>query len=121
MKKYAYVIIVLSVFLGACSPTPQTNKDDSITTIMIDNPAREDKIILSDYFKSAQVIPLETSVDCLLGEIKKVDVDDGLIFVLDNKRQGVYCFTKEGKYLYRIGSLGNGPKELPGHCMFYYR
>lgn len=118
MKKCAYVIIVLLVFLGACSPTPQTNKDDSITTITIDEPAREDKIILSDYFKSAQVVPLETSVDCLLGEIKKVDVNDEFIFVLDNKKHGVYCFTKEGKYLYRIGSLGNGPKELPDIACF---
>lgn len=119
MKEHMHKIVaVLFVFLGACSSSLQKNENESIITITIDDPAQEDRIILSYYFLSAQVIPLETTADCLLGEIKKVDIDDGLIFVLDNQKQGVYCFTKEGKYLYRIGSLGNGPKELPDIACF---
>lgn len=113
MKKYLYISIVLTTLLGACSPISQTNENDSIVTITIDNPQQEDKIQLSDYFKSAQVIPLETTADCLIGEIQKVDVDDDLLFVFDNSKKGVYCFSKEGKFLHRIGNLGNGPKELP--------
>lgn len=114
MNKYLFTYIVpLVLLLGGCVSTSQQNKLESVLTITIDDPAQEDHIKLADYFKSSQIISLETSIDCLLGEIYKMDKDDDYLFILDSRKQGVYCFTIQGKFLYRIGKIGNGPKELP--------
>ena len=67
---------------------------------------------LSDYCESATVVPLETSADCLLSEIKKVEVDGDLIYLKDNKGESVYCFDFQGNLKKKIGHRGDGPEDF---------
>ena len=115
MKKIYFSILFLLVLLSSCKQSSSdTNQEESLIRITIEDPEKEKGILyLSHYFKEARVVPLETKAECLLGEIKKIEMDDNLLFVQDNMGQGICCFNMEGKFLYRIGILGNGPDELP--------
>lgn len=65
--------------------------------------------ILTD---SIEIIKLETSDECLIGEIKKVSFTDQFIFVSDPYvSQKIFMFDKNGKFVKSIGSQGGGPGE----------
>ena len=66
---------------------------------------------LSTVAKSMQYIPLETRGGCLIGEyLKRIFITSTDIFILDFG-QGAYRFTKEGKFVNKIGRIGKGPGE----------
>lgn len=114
MKKVIlYVfLIILSV---ACTSTKEEQKGTEIGDV-ISIPITDmetDNGMLSDYADEVIMIPLEFSDDCLLGEIDKVVMSDSCIFVMENENQkGIYVFDHTGKFLYRIGSHGEGPEEF---------
>lgn len=58
-----------------------------------------------------KVIPLETVGNALIGEIDKLEMDDNHIVILDKRMRTVWLFGTDGKFIRRIGRLGNGPKE----------
>lgn len=58
-----------------------------------------------------KVIPLETVGDALIGEIDKLEMDDSHIVILDKQMRTVWLFGIDGKFIRKIGRLGNGPKE----------
>jgi hypothetical protein len=71
-----------------------------------------DEIILSDYVKQVKIVRLETSDDVLLGEfIRRVQLFDNKLFVFDMQTNSLFVFTETGKFLYKIGSAGQGPGE----------
>ncbi|NIM18128.1 MAG: 6-bladed beta-propeller [Candidatus Aminicenantes bacterium] len=47
-----------------------------------------------------------------LKRVKKIDLHDNKIFILDNQRNEIYVIDKKGKYLYKIGRRGQGPGEI---------
>lgn len=70
------------------------------------------EIKLSEIAQSIRYIPLETTEECLLNTDLKVYYGEEYLFVLDEKEPGnFYRFTKEGKFLNKIGQVGEGPKE----------
>jgi len=72
----------------------------------------EPHIPYSDYFKSPKTIILETTNDCLIGNIHDLQVVDGFIYIIDtNHAKSVFVFDKNGRFIRKIGSLGGGPGE----------
>jgi hypothetical protein len=68
---------------------------------------------LSKLFRKVKTIILETKDDALIGMIKSMQVYKDSIFILDISRsKGVYLFNKEGRFLMKYGSKGQGPKEF---------
>ena len=67
----------------------------------------------SEFAEAVEMIPLEFTEESILGEIKKVVLSEDFIFVMERDNSaGIYTFDRNGKFLYRIGSRGQGPKEL---------
>ena len=65
--------------------------------------------ILTD---SIEIIKLNTSDECLIGEIKQVSFTDQFIFVSDPYvSQKIFMFDKNGKFVKNIGRQGGGPGE----------
>lgn len=114
MKKVMlYVfLIILSV---ACTSTKEEQKGADMGDV-ISIPITDVETVngmWSDFADEVIMIPLEISDDCLLGEIDKVVMSDSCIFVMENENQkGIYVFDHTGKFLYRIGSHGEGPEEF---------
>jgi hypothetical protein len=61
--------------------------------------------------ESINYVPLETNAESLLGHIDKIVTDDNFLFILDKQNELAMRFTKDGKYLGRIGKQGNNKGE----------
>ena len=105
------LVILLFVVTGCVSSSAKIAGGE-IEVFHIDSPGAADLLKLSDYCESATVVPLETSADCLLSEIKKVEVDGDLIYLKDNKGESVYCFDFQGNLKKKIGHRGDGPEDF---------
>ena len=79
---------------------------------ILGNAGKEQEIKLSEVAKSVRVIPLETTEECLLGTDLKIYYGEEYIFVCDQRQPGAfYRFSKDGKFLNKIGCSGEGPEE----------
>lgn len=70
-----------------------------------------DTIFLSDWMTPDEVIPLETTDESLLASVDKLIEFDNQYFVLDKVRKTVLVFDNEGKFVKRIGKIGDAPNE----------
>ena len=78
-------------------------------TFSIKEAGRCDMNILAD---NVEYIPLETSNNILVGEIKKLIFHNDRFYILDtSEAQSVFIFGSDGKYINAISSLGRGPNE----------
>jgi len=67
---------------------------------------------LSAIIDSSFVVKLETNKNCLINNIDKMIVYEDKIYILDKKKSnGVFEFTKEGKFIKKFGKKGKGPGE----------
>lgn len=61
---------------------------------------------------SIVALPLETTNESIIGSISKLQLTDSLFFISDlYQTKLIKVFNRKGKYLYNIGSVGNGPFE----------
>lgn len=60
---------------------------------------------------SIEIIPLETTEECLISKINRIEFYQDKIFVSDKANAKIFVFTSEGKYLKSIGTQGGGPGE----------
>lgn len=105
MIKTIAVLICLIIIGVNC-----TNKSkDKVTPI---HERSNNKVYYSQFFKSVEFVKLETSQECLMSRIEKLDVDDDRIFTFDSYLGMVFIFTREGKFVSKIGKKGGGPGEF---------
>lgn len=88
-----------------CTPKPQTGD-----TLFVDL-ERPEKVSLFDYFHSIELIPLETSQDALIAGVSKMIVHQNKYYTLDKTQCLIFVFDKTGKFLFKIGTKGQGAGE----------
>ena len=104
-------ILILIVLVPSCRKGRQkaaTNAEIVAKVEVSESDKGFDVCQMADFEK---VIPLETVGDALIGEIDKLEMDDNHIVILDKRMRAVWLFGTDGKFIRRIGCLGNGPKE----------
>ena len=69
----------------------------------------EDIFNYSDYIDSVVYVPLETSDECLVGEISDMHFVNDRIFV--KSRFSIFIFSKDGKFISKISRRGRGHGE----------
>nr|WP_320058902.1 6-bladed beta-propeller [uncultured Bacteroides sp.] len=67
---------------------------------------------------NCRFVALETTNECLIGEIDKVCIENNLIFVKDSN-SNLFVFTMSGKFVNKVGSIGQGGEELLSFVDFY--
>jgi hypothetical protein len=107
-----YFLVLLVHSTNSCSVNPkELSQIESKYTIDLDG-KQEAYVPFSAYFKSPKTIILETDKDCLIGHISEFQVFDGHIYILDKHiAKGMLVFDTEGRFIRKIGSLGQGPGE----------
>ncbi len=112
--KHLFYILVLFVVIS-CTKGNEEQENSSVSTIDIEKELKDFKIRkLSDFAKNLRYVRLETKENCLIsGAIKKIYYEKGKIIVMDGDPYLKVFDGYSGKYLYNIGSKGQGPGELP--------
>ncbi|QIA08846.1 6-bladed beta-propeller [Draconibacterium halophilum] len=107
-----FVIIPLITF-GQKTPISVKYPSDNIISIDIYNAYKNRKdYSLSLIAKSIEYIPLETTPECLIGDLSNafITATDIFVYVYENI---CYRFNRQGKFINKIGRMGGGP----GECM----
>lgn len=109
-KQFVSLLFLSILFsIGGCKSTPM-----EILSFNLDTVTEETELKLSEVVDNIQIIPLETNDSLHLRpnytDTYRIAVTDEFIFFLGD--DGVILFdAKNGKYLRRLTSRGNGPKE----------
>ena len=107
------VSLLMCVFLfllTACSEKEQKPKDFIEIDMVPAIEGEAKKMPLQEWAKSVRFIPLETNDNLLMEYVYNVFQRGDKLLVQDRTR--VLVFDMNGKYLYDIGSLGEGPTEF---------
>lgn len=106
MKNFIYLLFpFVLLFMVACQ-SQKSEIVDSSTRIDWDNTS------LCDFnVENVEYIPLETTVNSLLGSVGKVLYRNNCFYVLDKMSGGIYVFDRMGKFMSSIVKPGEGPDE----------
>jgi len=72
---------------------------------------RNDEVSIFDLVDSISVIKLETLPECLIRDIEKICFYKNKLYIFDRTSGTVFCFDKNGKFLFKINKQGRGPDE----------
>lgn len=76
------------------------------------------KLPLGDAVDKVEIISLETTRQSLFSEINEIEITASDIWIQGIKEQCIYRFSRSGKFLNRVGKIGQGPKEYSGLWSF---
>jgi hypothetical protein len=114
MKFILYILFSLILFTSCNSGKkghPIDGESDGLV-IDIDNAQKKESLLASSLYKNVKIISLEDKEDILFGNIDKMQVYDNYIFILDEiYSQNMLIYSKDGKFLRKIGQKGIGPGE----------
>ena len=111
MKKFFILLVIASLFCSCSNRQSTISLNEAAYVIDLDE-NQEVFIPYSSIFKNVQTIILETGEDCMIGNITEFQVFDGCIYILDESvAKSLFVFDMEGRFIRKIGSLGNGPGE----------
>ena len=107
--KIRHLLLALPMLLSACNDAQQP---ETLTHIDLTETIASDaqKIPLKDWAKNIRFVPLETNDDILIKSIRMVYQRGDQFLVSHGDRASL--FDNEGKYLYDIGSKGQGPTNF---------
>ena len=119
MKNIVFYVGLIGFILSLSCCTKPVQQVTELIQINID-PDKVEKIIdispmLSD---SIDIIPLETTDECLLSNIKQLTFHKGHFYILDGTRRNIFVFDEAGRFVRKIGKQGNGPGEYS--AIMYY-
>jgi len=101
----AYIILFFS-----CS-NPQAQNDDLFVVDLMQDLTIESTLKLSDIAKDIDYVKLENGVGFFIQRADKYSITDDYILIYDRTQDLILLFSREGKFLRKISSKGNGPGE----------
>jgi hypothetical protein len=108
------VLCLLAVSCGPKATIIQSDDTEPLTTQgakVISIVPGQDSVRFSELIKSVDIIPLQTSDESLINEIRTIKYDDGMFFVFDYMGKSILKFDMNGQFKGRIGNRGRGRGE----------
>jgi hypothetical protein len=112
--KSLIILLIFNLFsvLTGCNEIKKSS-DKNLTDIITVNPFNKEKIKLSTFAKAIRYIPLETIKGHYLANINKIFFINNRFYIIDsNKKHSIFCFDKDGKFIFEIAKQGKGPGEF---------
>lgn len=105
--------IFITVLLIACSVEKRTDHTE-VPTVDLSGLSFDSALKLSGFAESIEMIPLETTSQSLIGEIKKIYYRHGRYYMLVTNgltNAKALVFSEQGKFLYELDRIGQGEGE----------
>ena len=90
-----YTLCILS--LSSIFSCTDNISESEITTIKL-TPNKESHLLLSSIIDSLHILPLETTEQALLSDIRELEYDEGLYFIQNDQDMLIYIFNRNGKF-----------------------
>ena len=109
MKKLA-VLFMLIIFLFCTGKSP---KSEIMPVLHLSIPVGDvQQVTFSNMISEYKIIKLEFTTESMIGDIRKIIIQNGQIYVLDTfGAKSLMVFDSAGKFIQRIGSVGKGPGQ----------
>lgn len=113
MNKAINCMFIIPVFVMciSCGSYNTATMYADADTISIDGATRCDSLIFSDFFKAPKVVLLETKPECVVQNIRSLEIYKEDIYILDDRANKLYIFDGNGKFKRTISSPGRGHGE----------
>lgn len=107
MKLYTFIFVVL--LFSSCS-----NKQKKLgNSILIDFDKNVSSICYSDFVDSLSYLTLNIKDDSFLSNVDRLYIDDGLVFLKDERMGGIMVFSQaNGTMVSHLNYFGQGPGEF---------
>jgi len=106
------IIVLIIISFSSCSFNKETQGD--VLYIKISDTKEGTQLYASDFISSIEYVALETLSQCLIGESFEVSISENYILVFNLNETQCLLFSREGKFIRKIGQKGNGPGEYYG-------
>ncbi len=113
-----YLIFALLVQLYSCTENNtgrniSTSFPESASNLIVIKPEMTEEWFTdaTHLFRNIRLVPLETTPECLIGSINRMQVYEERIFIMDEMSNALLTFDLNGKFLSKIGAVGHGPGE----------
>ena len=107
MKKRTIFLLAIIALISCKKESGKT-----VDSLMIEiNYNSTQSLKLSEYIETAKSIKLETNANCIIGEIKKIQIFKENIYVLDEILNRLCIFDKLGRFINKLDKIGQGPGE----------
>ena len=102
------ILLFLCLLFGGCfSSSDKYVPNEGLNEILIDPEVVEEYLDLSEILQdSIEIIPLETTEQCLISDIKQIELYKDKIFVSDKGNAKIFVFTTTGHFLNSLGRQG---------------
>ena len=117
-----FISAFLAVFCAVCMflscSEQRKNTPTDIKEIIFKDPSKD--YLLASNFKNIHMVQLEMKDECVISDVKRIIDTDGQLYVLTSDNE-IFCFDRStGKYLRKIGSIGEGPGEYVDITDMFY-
>ena len=104
-------LLVSILFLSNCHNDKKSKEE--VPTLKITSDLMQHKIKFSDLIRDYKFIPLETTDECLIGQVDKIFLKDDKFYIFDSKKtKAILIFSLQGKFIGKISKMGRGPGEF---------
>ena len=115
------ILLLLIITLLGCSSNkkqepisksgvPVINLSEDVSTVP--------SLLLSEAAEKLEIVPLEMTDESVLSDNTEMQVTDHNIWIDHGREFYIYRFSRTGKFLNRIGSIGQGPGEYVNYLTF---
>ncbi|MCH7414377.1 6-bladed beta-propeller [Belliella sp. R4-6] len=113
--KLNFGIIMMALSFSQCGKPNSGGNSSQLTAeqVLKVDLNHQDELSDRNNLDSLSIIRLETSKECLIGNINKIEILDNRIYILDKfKSRSLFCFKLSGEFEFKINNLGDGPGEF---------
>ena len=115
------ILLLLIITLLGCSSNkkqepisksgvPVINLSEDVSTVP--------SLLLSEAAEKLEIVPLEMTDESVLSDSTELQVTDHNIWIDHGREFYIYRFSRTGKFLNKIGSIGQGPGEYTTYSTF---
>lgn len=120
MKHMFLLLIGVFVLLGCSSNKKQEpiSKSGIPVINLSEDVSTVPSLLLSEVAEKLEIVPLEMTDESVLSDITEIQVTDHNIWIDHGREFYIYRFSRTGKFLNKIGSIGQGPGEYTNYSTF---
>ena len=116
-----YILLLLVITLLGCSSNKKQEMTSKLKIPVINlskNVSSVPSLLLSEVAEKLEIVPLEMTDESVLSDITEMQVTAHNIWIDHGREFYIYRFSRTGKFLNRIGSIGQGPGEYVNYLTF---